>query len=858
MKNCLLIFLAAHLFSGCTLQPQEVQPTAMSSRAGRQQKFAPNAVSRSQAIAAGQTMEFVAAMEATAADAEMKQQLLEASHAYLQAGHASIQLGQFQRAISYATKTVEFGHRANSPLEAYGMLALADIYTRLLQHQKSREWLDKAIPVISRLTGEAKDLAEANLYRQLGQNYFGLGDRELAIKYLESAVAAWDRRMNFLKSSAAAKRSNLNFVIQTAEDATVVALHRLGTAYLRTGKPEKGAEAFERGISILAAAKLKSSMESSLLAGLGEAYVAQKEFPRAMENLKRAIEMAETRRQSAQLQTASGSMGKLLLDTKRPSDALSYYQKAVDSIESTRSLLESEDSRTSFFSNKEPPYHGIMLAHLRTKNVEESFNYNERARSRAFLDVLGSKVQLAARGKFAEEEKTLQEQITMLRAQLGNQRGTEDGEGETDSGGLTQKLQIAQKAYDAFLAKLRKENREQASLINVEPLKLKRFQELLDPGVTVLEYFVPRRGRAMLWALDKQRLRFVEIRINRANLVTKVTALRETISQLGEPEKLNQESQELYKILIQPALPHIAGKGLLIIPHDVLHYLPFQALRAPDGQYLIEKYPINYLSSASLMQFTQEKRKARGELNSILAQSGKVLALGNPDLGDSKMSLQFAGIETKEIKSLYPQSSIYLEKEASEERAKILASQSDIIHFASHAELNEHDPLASAILLAKSDKEDGRLEVREIFGMDLKASLVVLSACETGLGKLSTGDELVGLTRAFIYAGTPSVIASLWNVEDSSTAQLMASFYKNLKTMTKVEALRQAQLQLITGKVNSELLARRGIGGVGKLGEAAKAKPSAEAVSSATSVSNSISTSHPYFWAPFILVGEGK
>ena len=89
----------------------------------------------------------------------------------------------------------------------------------------------------------------------------------------------------------------------------------------------------------------------------------------------------------------------------------------------------------------------------------------------------------------------------------------------------------------------------------------------------------------------------------------------------------------------------------------------------------------------------------------------------------------------------------------------------------------------------RSDKEDGRLEVREIFGMDLKASLIVLSACETGLGKLSSGDELVGLTRAFIYAGTPSVVASLWSVEDSSTAQLMASFYKNLKTMTKVEAL---------------------------------------------------------------------
>ncbi len=141
--------------------------------------------------------------------------------------------------------------------------------------------------------------------------------------------------------------------------------------------------------------------------------------------------------------------------------------------------------------------------------------------------------------------------------------------------------------------------------------------------------------------------------------------------------------------------------------------------------------------------------------------------------------------------------------------------------------------------------------MREIFGMDLKANLVVLSGCDTALGKLSTGDELVGLTRAFIYAGTPSVVASLWSVDDSSTAQLMASFYRNLKTMSKAEALRQAQLELIRGEGRSDLIARRGVGGIGKLGETPEPRsPSEDPIS--------VSTSHPYFWAPFILVGDGK
>jgi len=129
--------------------------------------------------------------------------------------------------------------------------------------------------------------------------------------------------------------------------------------------------------------------------------------------------------------------------------------------------------------------------------------------------------------------------------------------------------------------------------------------------------------------------------------------------------------------------------------------------------------------------------------------------------------------------------------------------------------------------------------------------LVVLSGCETGLGKLSTGDEIVGLTRAFIYAGTSSVVASLWKVDDASTASLMRGFYKNLKTKFKAASLRQAQLDMISGKVSAQLLAHRGVGGVGKLIDArSSANP--------TSPLASVPTSHPYFWAPFILVGDGN
>ena len=124
-----------------------------------------------------------------------------------------------------------------------------------------------------------------------------------------------------------------------------------------------------------------------------------------------------------------------------------------------------------------------------------------------------------------------------------------------------------------------------------------------------------------------------------------VKTLRDSIFALGEKEKFDESSALLYKQLIEPLLPHITGKELIIVPHDVLHYLPFHALVGSDGRYLIEKYPVYYLSSASLLQFVKEKRKAGGE---------KVLAFGNPDLGDPEKNLEYAELEAQEVKNIYP------------------------------------------------------------------------------------------------------------------------------------------------------------------------------------------------------------
>jgi CHAT domain-containing protein len=732
--------------------------------------------------------------------------------AYKQASKAAKFSGQAQKMLAYSEKSLWMARNIDKPgriLSGLNDVIWAHRYVK--NFRRVDQSLEEGFTIVRSLPVQTSSRYywDGILSGHLGDQDERRRDYDAAVKSMSLSVGHFGNYLSSIRGNSSQSKLRR----EGGRRIFLSRLAQLGGSYRKADRLHEALAQYQRAFKLVRDWGFSCADEGDLYGKLGDVYVRLNQIPEALESFNKALALAEKQQRPSRISQASTAIGNLLRRSGRADDAIVHYRRSIDQIESTRSLLQSEEFRQSFFEGGLGVYASVIDSLLRAEKQEDAFNYNERARSRGFLDLLGTKVQLSRAGSLAQEERSLQGKINALSARLAGQEDGEEQDGEeqelVDTGRLRRELVIARKDFDSFLAKVKKENKEQASLMSVEPLTVRQVQGMLDPGVAMLEYFVTREA-VILWILEKDKLASVHVPLRRGQLQSKVSSFRQSIQQFEQKDKFKQQSEELYKTLIQPALAHVRAKELLVIPHDVLHYLPFQALLSPQGKYLIEDYPINYLSSASLMQFTQEKRKAKGELSSVLAQGGKVLTFGNPDLNDPNRSLQFAEIEAKEIKALYPQSTIYLEKEATEEKAKSLSSQNDIIHFASHAELSEDDPLASAILLAKSDKEDGRLEVREIFGMDLKASLVVLSACETGLGKLSSGDELVGLTRAFIYAGTPSVVASLWNVDDSSTAQLMASFYKNLKTMTKVEALRQAQLQLIRGNVNSELLARRG------------------------------------------------
>jgi len=468
----------------------------------------------------------------------------------------------------------------------------------------------------------------------------------------------------------------------------------------------------------------------------------------------------------------------------RHEPALQAFQAAMQSVEDTRSQLEESALRGLFLEDKQAMYHGAVRSALSLGQVENAFGFAERGRARAFLDLLGTHTTLA-KGRtrvLAADEEHVKARLAEAQAstQLMPAADTTAPGGRIRGASPVRDIAIGE--YQAFVDRVRKENLEQASLMTVEPVTVREVQALLPERTTLLEYLVTEQ-ETVVWVVDRTRVKAVRLPVPRSTLVTEVRALRNAIAEPSSIDAVQRHAGSLHERLVAPARPHIRHDRVLIVPHDVLHYLPFAALRTPEGRWLVEDYTLATVPSASVLKYLGAKGKDA---------SARALVVGNPDVGPG-LNLPWAEREAQAVGEQYPGATVLLRRDATESAAKALSGTAGLLHFAMHGVLNERDPLSSALLLTPDGQEDGRLEVREIFRLDLNARLVVLSACETGLGKLSKGDELVGLQRAFLYAGTPAVITTLWKVEDRATYELMREFHSQLKGQGPAHALRQAQ-----------------------------------------------------------------
>ena len=463
---------------------------------------------------------------------------------------------------------------------------------------------------------------------------------------------------------------------------------------------------------------------------------------------------------------------KIALAEGQKSAAEDMLKKAIDVIEKQRSSINSEVGRIGFVGDKQTPYAQLAALLLAESRYKEAFTYVERAKARALVDLLASQKDISVRGSQPEKIKTTLAELNQAESNLTvvAQAGNKEEQGKTRAVVLALKKDLQEKAP------------ELATLVSVTTPVTAEIQSKLSPEETLLEYYFAGSDW-YVFILTKDTITAQKLHV--ADLMGNIDGFRKTITTPNSTD-LSRQTQELYRQLFLPAAAGIKTKKLIIVPHGILHYLPFAAL-SNGKDYLIDRFSIRMLPSASVLNFLQSRTNK--------ADAG-ALILGNPQLDNPKYDLKFAQDEALAIGKIIPRSTVLLRAEATETNLKKYGGTYQVIHLAAHGIFDLDNPLNSALLLAKDKDNDGILRAGDLYNLSLNADLVTLSACETALGKVATGDDVVGFTRGFLYAGTRSLISSLWQVDDQATRDLMVNLYTNLATMSKDEALRQAQLKV--------------------------------------------------------------
>jgi CHAT domain-containing protein len=484
--------------------------------------------------------------------------------------------------------------------------------------------------------------------------------------------------------------------------------------------------------------------------------------------------------------------GQTLEKLNRDEDALAAYQSAVRAIESVRSELREERFRSGYIEDKYQIYVALVELLLKLKRIDQAFSVAERLRARSYLELLDRGQPPMPSEAQRQTEATFRSRIRQLQGQIEEESSKPRPEQKRQVFELFSKeLEEAEHNYQNFLDDLSASNPAYASARALRVPSTTEVQQQLPLGTALIEY-VLAEDNLVIFVLTSNGLHASKVTVRSEDLQSRVELLRD-LMQRKNTNEWQLPAAGLYKTLIEP----IEATGwlrdvnrLYIVPHAFLHYVPFAALlRQPRNRskLLIDDYTLAYLPAAATLVYGDN---ARGNARSVLA------------LAPANTGLTFARQESQDVSDFFPQEhKLLVGSQATESSFKRLAGQYDVIHLATHGYFNKFNPLLSGVMLEPDAKEDGRMEVHEILELKLNANLVTLSACDTALGsgyfaEVPSGDDLIGLTRAFLFAGTPSVLASLWEVNDRSSAQLMHSFYSQLRNSDKAAALAKAQREM--------------------------------------------------------------
>jgi CHAT domain-containing protein/Tol biopolymer transport system component len=683
---------------------------------------------------------------------------------------------------------------------------------RIIIEQANNAWYQARFQQAFDLQRQVLGSAELNgwvLEQVIARNtagllWWSLGDHERAVRELDAALPL-AKSLRIRKDEVATTLNNRGLVerdmgqekkaLATLNEALAIDreirsrwaiaydLRNIAQTYTRLGDAKKALPLLDEALVIVAGTGNRINQTKILLAQ-GEAHLSLGNTEQARAAFGEAEGLARSMALRDSQWRALHGLARLDIAAKRQDEARALLEQAVAVIESMRAELKVDQLKDGFIADKAVVYEDLVTLLADMGKVAESFRTAERSRARNLIDLLGN----TRRDPQRAEDKPLYDRIRSLRTRLAEQEALLAGaQAKTEREVYERGVKRVQDEYRDALLELQANRPEIASLVSVNPLDLGQVQKLLEPGVGLLTYYVTA-NEVLCWTVDSTRAELSRSRIGREALGGMVLTYRRMLQNL---EPAQTHSKELYDLLVAPALPKLAGvRELGIIPHGALHTLSFASLT--DGQdYLVDRHPLFQLPSASVYRFTLARRKAE--------RNTRVLAVGNPDLKDQSLELPFAEREVGSLAWSYPNMTALIGDKATKSWITKHISEFGIIHLATHGEFDPVNPLFSALKLADSGKKaSGDLEAAEIFDLRINADLIVLSACQTGLGKVTSGDEVQGMNQAFLYAGTHALVSSLWRVSDISTAMLMKQFYREYQTRPKAESLRRAMLHVRT------------------------------------------------------------
>ena len=768
------------------------------------------------------------------------------------------QMNKPSQFFSLNTEALEIARRLNHKRSIGRCLNNIGVYYKMINsYSEALHCYEEALTLAQEMENE---LEESNALTNIGLIYKDIGDYARAAEHLRKALRLDEKLDNqryismdlnnlgityrlkaIISSDPEDFQHALDYYTRSLEIARktrninteIRVLNNIGSLYSYLKKFPLALDNFRSGYAKAEEAGNVESM-GMILNNMGIVHFQQGNYVLSTEYYTQAIDLALNIKGDKILWEAYLEIANAYREQGRYEEALENYKNSIKIIEDIRSQIILEELKSSFLgTDKRLESYQNLIDLLVTLNesspergyLQEAFDYLERAKARSFLDSLElSKIEVTDKANFIllNQEKELLKDISEIYNQI-----LAPGLNPENKERIMAELKVKEDELENLKRKIRLESPAYADLKYPEIISLPTAQRKLCGGKTAL----------FAYTVGKESSRAFVIR--RDNIQSFVLPGQEYLRRIVSEyirvitDRENQDfhlGQELYNLLIRPG----GTKGLkkiVFIPDDILNIFPFETLRTSGEKsaWLVKDVEIAYAPSLTSLEKIRRRRR-RGSH----PHPKEILSFGDPEYGIHEQGnnggdifsqlkrLTYSGTEVEGIAALFkPSKTQTFTRESASEKILKRHPLSDyrIIHFATHSIIDDNIPARSAIVLTLDDDpaEDGLLQMREIYNLDLDADLVTLSACQTGLGKFVKGEGVVGLNRAFFYAGASSVLMSLWPVNDQATSQLMERFYLYIHGHKPIStALRSAKLEMI----------------------------------------GSEEASHPFYWAGFVVSGD--